>query len=503
MLHGKNLIDGRWTGSNETVASADLGGFAFAQASTDQINEACTAARAAFRPFSRTTRPERASFLKTIADEIDALGDEITKTGVRETGLPEARFAGERGRTTAQLRMFAELISNDDFLDIRIEKELPDRQPLPRPDLRLTHRAIGPVAVFGASNFPLAFSTSGGDTASALAAGCPVIVKGHGAHAGVAELVAQAIATAVKTCGLPAATFQFLQGAGPRVGIELVQNPEIRAVGFTGSLKAGRALYDLCHSRPQPIPFYGELGSVNPVFCLPDAMAARAAEIGTGWAGSLTMGAGQFCTNPGVLIAVKNPAFSALQSAAAKTLEATAEQTMLTEAIGAAYHHGVAGFAGQMDAVTGPATIPDSGDTRQANPAAFRIDAASWMANPALQHEVFGAVGVFVECDDTRQMLDVANALEGQLTVTLQLDEGDRDLAAQLLPVLEEKAGRLLCNGFPTGVEVSAAMMHGGPYPASTDIRATSVGTLAIVRWLRPVSYQNFPRSLLPAELAG
>ena len=202
MLHGKNLIDGRWTGSNETVASADLGGFAFAQASTDQINEACTAALAAFRPFSRTTRPERASFLKTIANEIDALGDEITKTGVRETGLPEARFAGERGRTTAQLRVFAELISNDDFLDIRIEKELPDRQPLPRPDLRLTHRAIGPVAVFGASNFPLAFSTSGGDTASALAAGCPVIVKGHGAHAGVAELVAQAIATAVKTCGL-------------------------------------------------------------------------------------------------------------------------------------------------------------------------------------------------------------------------------------------------------------------------------------------------------------
>lgn len=503
MLHGKNLINGRWAGSNETVASADLDGFAFAQATTEQINEACAAARAAFRPFSRTPRPQRAAFLKTIADEIDALGDEITRTGVRETGLPEARFTGERGRTTAQLRMFAGLILDDDFLDIRIEQALPDRQPLPRPDLRLTHKAIGPVAVFGASNFPLAFSTAGGDTASALAAGCPVIVKGHGAHAGVGELVAQAIARAVETCGLPAAAFQFLQGAAPRVGVELVQNPEIRAVGFTGSLKAGRALYDLCHSRPQPIPFYGELGSVNPVFCLPDAMVARAAEIGTGWAASLTMGAGQFCTNPGVLIAVKDTAFAALQSAAAGALEATADQTMLTAAIAAAYHQGVAEFAGRMEAVTATDTVPAGGNTRQAGAAAFRIDAASWMANPALQHEVFGAVGIFVECDDAGQMLEVANALEGQLTVTLQMDQGDGGLAAKMLPVLEEKAGRLLCNGFPTGVEVSPAMMHGGPYPASTDIRATSVGTLAIRRWLRPVTYQNVPAALLPAELAG
>ena len=438
--------------------------------------------------------------MRTTAEEIDALGDEITKTGMKETGLPEARLVGERGRTTGQLRLFADLIEDTTYLDRRKDAALPDRQPLPRPDLRLTHKAIGPVAVFGASNFPLAFSTAGGDTASALAAGCPVIVKGHGAHAGTAELVAQAIAKAVERRGMPKATFQMLQGAGRTVGTALVQHPDIDAVGFTGSLAGGRALYDLCHARQKPIPFYGELGSVNPMFCLPEALSARGAAIGKGWAGSLTMGAGQFCTNPGVAVMIKGPGAEVFEAATIAALGETGEQKMLTDGIHAAYEEGVGTFRELMREVSscGTASTP-----RHALPALFRVEAKAWMTTPELQHEVFGAAGIIVLCDDEAEMLSLAEAIEGQLTATLHLDEGDKNLAADLMPVLEEKAGRLLANGFPTGVEVCSAMMHGGPYPASTDVRATSVGTLAIVRWLRPISYQNMPAYLLPDELKG
>ncbi|MEM1049018.1 MAG: aldehyde dehydrogenase (NADP(+)) [Pseudomonadota bacterium] len=497
MLHGKNLIDGAWLGSSNTVASPDLDGMAFAQARLDQIDAAGRAARRAFRTYAGTERTKRAAFLNRIAEEIDALGDAITETAMKESGLPEARLVGERGRTTGQLRMFADLIESEAYLDVRIDPALPDRTPLPRPDLRLTHRPIGPVAVFGASNFPLAFSTAGGDTASALAAGCPVIVKGHGAHAGTAELVAQAIATAVEKEGLPSATFQLVQGMGPEVGLGLVNHPEICAVGFTGSLKAGRALYDQCHGRAHPIPFYGELGSINPVFCLPAALDARAAEIGAGWAASLVLGAGQFCTNPGVLFGIKGTGFDTLQAAAIEALEATDDQKMLTDGIHTAYERGIEEFSNQAT----PVTRLRRANGRNAFPAAFRTDAKTWLATPDLHHEVFGAAGILVECDDDTMLHAVAEGLDGQLTATLQMDEADTALAQSLLPILEEKAGRLLCNGFPTGVEVCSAMMHGGPYPASTDVRATSVGTLAIVRWLRPVSYQNFPQSLLHDEL--
>ena len=498
MLQGKNLLDGAWVGSGETVASVDLASISFAQATLAQVETACQAARTAFRPYSQTTRATRAAFLNRIADEIDLLGDQITDIGSRETGLPEARLIGERGRTTGQLRMFATVIESDDYLDNRIDEALPDRQPMPRADLRLTHRPLGPVVVFGASNFPLAFSAAGGDTASALAAGCPVIVKGHSAHAGTAELVGQAIATAIAACGMPSGTFQLLQGSGRKIGGALVQHPEIRAVGFTGSTAGGRVLYDLCHSRPQPIPFYGELGSVNPVFCLPTAMSNRAADIGQAWAASLTMGAGQFCTNPGVVLALKGEAFTALQNAAITALNASPAQKMLTDGIHSAYHSGVSALSKHATEVTGG----QRADTpRHSHAAAFRVDADTWLKTPALHHEVFGAAGVFVECDDAQQMKDVAQDLEGQLTITLQMDDGDTALAKEFLPIVEEKAGRLLCNGFPTGVEVCSAMMHGGPYPASTDSRSTSVGTLAITRWLRPVAYQNFPRDLLHDDL--
>ncbi len=498
MLYGKNLIDGAWVGSNNMLASDDLDGFAFAQASATDVDQAAIAARMAFRPYSKKTRAERAKFLRTIADEMDKLGAEITEIGSKETGLPAARLEGERGRTTGQLKMFADLIENTTFLDIRKDEALPDRAPIPRPDLRLMHKAIGPVVVFGASNFPLAFSTAGGDTASALAAGCPVIIKGHSAHAGTAELVAQAIMLAIEICNMPKATFQMVQGSGREVGAALVKHSEITAVGFTGSLGGGRALYDLCHQRPTPIPFYGELGSINPMFVLPSAAESRAEALGEGWAGSLTMGAGQFCTNPGVNVIVKGTAADRMETSCIAGLKNIAEQKMLTDGIHKAFEDGVRLFADLMEDVSNCGTAISK---RSSLPALFKVSAQQWIANPTLQNEVFGAAGILVVCNDTNEMQAVAECLEGQLTTTLHLDDLDHDLARDLLPILEEKAGRVLCNGFPTGVEVCSSMMHGGPYPASTDVRATSVGTLAIVRWLRPVSYQNVPKALLPDEL--
>lgn len=500
MIIGKNLIDSQWIGSDDTVPSPDIEDQDFAQATGEQVNAACDAARRDFRAYSSKSRAERAAFLREIAAQMDLIGEEITKVGTTETGLPDARLEGERGRTTGQLRMFADLIESTDYLDIRKDGALPNRTPLPRPDLRLTHKAIGPVVVFGASNFPLAFSTAGGDTASALAAGCPVIVKGHSAHAGTADLVAQAIAKAIEICDMPKATFQMLQGSGRKVGAGLVNHPEITAVGFTGSLAGGRALYDLCHSRPKPIPFYGELGSVNPMFCLPEAVEARGTEIGTGWAGSLTMGAGQFCTNPGVAVMVKGAGADALEATCVDALKGVAEQKMLTDGIHEAFEQGVRTFKDLMVEV---GSCGAASAKRSALPALFKVSAKEWMANHQLQEEVFGAAGILVLCEDAAEMQTLAESLEGQLTTTLHMDDGDTELARVLFPVLEEKAGRILANGFPTGVEVCASMMHGGPYPSSTDVRATSVGTLAIVRWLRPVSYQNIPDTLLPDELRG
>jgi len=377
-LTGKNLIDGKWLASSDSLASSALEGFEIAQANEEQANQACLAARAAFRPFSSTSREQRATFLRCIADEIEAVGEDITAAAMAESGLPETRIVGERGRTTAQLRMFAALIEDDDYLDIRVDEAMPDRQPMPRPDIRLTHRPIGPVVVFGASNFPLAFSTAGGDTASALAAGCPVIVKGHEAHPGTTEIVAQAIAAAIEKCGMPAATFQMVQGTGHALGATLVGHAEIRAVGFTGSHRGGRALYDQCHRRERPIPFYGELGSVNPVFCLPAAMNARASEIADGWAGSLIMGAGQFCTNPGVLIAIGGPELDLFEQAAVAALNAANDQIMLTENIAKAYCQGVDRLSEVAARLTNEKT---SNSPREAGAAAFKTDAISWMSD--------------------------------------------------------------------------------------------------------------------------
>ncbi|TNC58908.1 aldehyde dehydrogenase (NADP(+)), partial [Rubellimicrobium roseum] len=432
----------------------------------------------------------RAAFLERIAEEIEARGAAITEVGHLETGLPRARMDGERGRTTGQLRLFASHIRQGAHLDVRHDAALPERKPLPRPDLRLIQRPLGPVAVFGASNFPLAFSVAGGDTASALAAGCPVVVKGHSAHPGTGEVVAEAVLAAIEALDLPRGVFSLVQGGDRRTGEALVSHPLIQAVGFTGSLTGGRALFDLCAARPQPIPFFGELGSVNPMFVLPQAMAARADQIATGWVASLTLGAGQFCTNPGLAVAIDGPEADAFARHAADGLAAVGPQVMLTDGIASAYREG-ASRVGAGQGVRALHASEPSG--RNATPFLYEVGGEHFLAQPDLAHEVFGPLGLLVRVADTEQMVQVAQAMEGQLTVTLQMDGGDLDLARRLSPILERKAGRLLANGFPTGVEVADAMVHGGPYPASTNFGATSVGTLSIRRWLRPVSYQNWP----------
>ena len=500
MLTGKHLIAGNWVGGDATFPSTPAHGPSrdFAIGTPADVDAAVAAAEDAFATFGWSTRAERATLLRAIADEIDARGDAITEIGTQETALPEARLQGERGRTVGQLRLFADHIQKGDYLDLRHDPALPDRAPLPRPDLRMIQRPLGPVAVFGASNFPLAFSVAGGDTAAALAAGCPVVVKGHPAHPGTGEIVAQAIDAAIKSTGTHPGIFSLIQSNGIEVGTALAQHPLIRAVGFTGSLHAGRALFDLCADRPDPIPFFGELGSVNPMFILPQAASARGPEIGTGWAGSLTMGVGQFCTNPGIAVIIDGPEADAFQAAAETALSAVAEQTMLTDGIASAYRDG----ATRVATGTGVTQIMGSScDARHAAPYLFTVSGDDWLTDHALQDEVFGPLGIIVRVRDTEQMHQIARAIQGQLTCTLHMEDDDRDAARALLPLLERKAGRLLANSFPTGVEVCDSMVHGGPYPASTNFGATSVGTLSIRRFLRPVCYQDIPADLLPEKM--
>lgn len=497
--HGKHLIAGEWVGTDATFQSEPAHGPAhsYSVGTVDLVDQAAKAAEEAFWSFGYSSRESRAVFLETIADEIEARAEAITEIGTQETGLPEARLNGERGRTTGQLKLFASHIRAGDCLDRRHDEALPDRAPMPRPDIRLMQRPIGPVAVFGASNFPLAFSVAGGDTASAFAAGCPVVVKGHSAHPGTGEIVAEAVHAAVKKCGLHPGVFSLVQGGKRDVGTSLVQHPLIKAVGFTGSLGGGRALYDLCAQRPEPIPFFGELGSVNPMFLLPEAMAARGAAIGAGWAGSLTMGAGQFCTNPGIAVVMADQA-AALAEATKEALGKVGAQVMLTDGMAAAYRSGrdrIAGGAGVREVLTSVC------DQRNATPYLYIVSGADWVGNHPLSEEVFGPLGLIVTAETPEEMVAIAKSFEGQLTATIHLDAGDSALGQALMPVLERKAGRVLANGFPTGVEVCDTMVHGGPYPASTNFGATSVGTMAIRRFLRPVSYQNIPEALLPDDL--
>lgn len=494
--HGKHLIAGNWVAGESKFTSEPAYGSAyeFSVGTPDHIDQAVTAAEEAFWSFGYSRRKDRAAFLNAIADEIEARGDAITEIGTQETGLPEARLQGERGRTTGQLRLFADHILVGDYLDRRHDEAMPERAPLPRSDLKMIGRPIGPIAVFGASNFPLAFSTAGGDTAAALAAGCPVVVKGHSGHPGTGEIVAEAIHAAIVKCDMHPGVFSLVQGGNLEAGQALVQHSLIKAVGFTGSLGGGRALFDLCARRAEPIPFFGELGSINPMFILPAAAKARGADIGTAWAGSLTMGAGQFCTNPGIVVILKDQA-DAFATAAAKALEQKAAQTMLTDGIASAFRKGQSRIAASNGV---QAVLTTTCDGRDATPFLYQTTAAQWLTNKDLGEEVFGPLGLIVLADDVPQMRSVAHALQGQLTCTLQMDASDKDVAKSLMPILERKAGRILANGFPTGVEVSEAMVHGGPYPASTNFGATSVGTMSIRRFIRPVCYQDIPLGLLP-----
>ena len=480
--------------TNHTLEPAYAGG------TGEHVTQACALAWTAFDRYRETSLEQRAAFLDTIAEQIEALGDALIDRAVAESGLPKARIQGERGRTCSQLRTFARVVRDGEWLDVRVDNRLPDRQPLPRADLRQRQLALGPVAVFGASNFPLAFSVAGGDTASALAAGCPVVVKAHGAHPGTSELVGQAVARAVQLCGLPEGVFSLLYGAGREVGIALVSDPRIKAVGFTGSRSGGIALCQAAQARPEPIPVYAEMSSINPVFLFDAALQARAESLAQGFVASLTQGAGQFCTNPGLVIARQGPALQRFIAAASEQVRQAAAQTMLTPGIHSAYAAGIAALADNANAQVAASGQPPQGPN-QCQAQLFVTQAGAFLADPALQAEVFGAASLVVACENDAQVHQVAEHLEGQLTATLHLDDGDLDNARALLPTLERKAGRILVNGWPTGVEVCDAMVHGGPFPATSDARSTSVGTAAILRFLRPVCYQDFPDALLPQAL--
>jgi NADP-dependent aldehyde dehydrogenase len=471
----------------------------FPGASLQDLDRACALAEAAFDTYRETDPETRAAFLETIAANILDIGDDLVTRCMQETGLPRPRIEGERGRTVGQLRLFAGVLREGSAFEIRIDPALPDRKPLPRPDLRLRKVALGPVAVFGASNFPLAFSVAGGDTASALAAGCPVIVKAHPAHPGTSELVGRAIQKAVAASGLPEGVFALLFDAGQSIGQGLVADPRIAAVGFTGSRRGGTALMEIAAKRPRPIPVYAEMSSINPVLLFPGALAARGEAIGRAFAASLTLGAGQFCTNPGLILAVPGPGLDAFLASATAALRETPAATMLTPGIHKAYCDGVARLAGHA-AVTRLAEGPE-GTAIQGRAALFATDSSAFLAEPELQEEMFGAAALVVRCPDLAAMRKVLEHLEGQLTASLHITPEDHAAVRDLLPLLERRVGRILVDGFGTGVEVAHAMVHGGPYPATSDGRTTSVGSLAIDRFLRPVSYQDLPDALLPAAL--
>lgn len=472
----------------------------FSSADPGHVDAACALAEAAFPSFSEISPQARADFLDAIAENIVALGDALIARAGAETGLPAARLEGERGRTVGQLKMFADLVRRGEWLRATIDTALLERQPLPRPDIRRRHVAIGPVAVFGASNFPLAFSVAGGDTASALAAGCPVVVKGHPAHPGTGELVARAIRAAVARSGFHEGIFSYLPGPRHDLGGALVADPRIKAVGFTGSRAGGLALVRIAQQRPEPIPVYAEMSSINPVLLFPAALRSRGEQLAPAFIQSLTLGAGQFCTNPGLVIAPKGAELDRFAEAAGGALTECEPQPMLSPGIFSSFEQGVEAMASHA-ATTSIARGRVGQGTNQSAGALFRTDSDSFLADPALSHEVFGSSSLIVACEDVEDMMRVVDALEGQLTVTLIMDAEDEETAGRFLPILERRAGRILANGWPTGVEVCDAMVHGGPFPATSDSRTTSVGTLAIERFLRPVCYQNLPQAILPEAL--
>ncbi|WP_438482656.1 aldehyde dehydrogenase (NADP(+)) [Oleiharenicola lentus] len=470
----------------------------FISASSDDVARAVQLATEAAPVWAKLPGADRRKFLHAIAANLEGKIDDLVARAVQETGLPEARLKGEVARTAGQLRLYGDAAATGDWLDVRIETALPDRKPLPKPDHRSMLRPIGPVVVFGSSNFPFAYSVAGGDTASAFAAGCPVIVKAHPAHPGTSEIVGRLILHAVRDCGLPEGTFSLLFDGGFEVGQALVKHPAVKAVGFTGSVKGGRALVDLAAARPEPIPVYAEMGSINPIFILPGAIAEKGTDIQNGLHASTTLGVGQFCTNPGVVVLEKSVAAEKFVSDLAAKLQATPEAPMLTAGIRKNFTAGTNARAHQPG-VKVIANAPAQSGCGAA-PVWFETSALDFLGNHGLLEEIFGPSSLVVWCKDRAEMLQVARAMGGNLTAMLHAAAGEAD--EELLAVLADKAGRLIYNGFSTGLEVSHAIVHSGPYPATSDGgRSTSVGTRALNRWARLVCYQSFPETLLPAEL--
>jgi alpha-ketoglutaric semialdehyde dehydrogenase len=466
----------------------------------DQLSAATSAAAEAFASFSSLDPETHAAFLDAIADNIEAIGEELIVRAGQETGLPQGRLQGERARTTGQLRLFADVVRQGDFRGVRIDPALPDRTPMPRADIRQRQIPLGPVAVFGASNFPLAFSTAGGDTASALAAGCPVVFKAHNAHPGTSELVGHAITKAVKDAGLHPGVFSLIYGPGSSIGQALVADPVIKAVGFTGSQSAGIALMRTAAARPEPIPVYAEMSSLNPVFVFPGALKGDIDALAQQYVAAVTGSSGQLCTSPGLLFAPAGEAGDKLAAAVGRAVAACPGQTMLTAGIADSWNSGTEALSAAANvSVVGTGT---PGPTRNAPaPAIYGTEIGNFVSNDVLHAEIFGAASLVIRYSSAEELVEATQRIEGQLTASLQLTEEDYPTVAQLLPVLEQKVGRIIVNGWPTGVEVGHAMVHGGPFPATSDTRTTSVGTLAINRFLRPVAYQNLPQELLPASL--
>ena len=502
-LHGFSLIGfgygaaggATWQAPNPATAE-DLAPV-FHSASAVEVDRAALLASDAAPGLARSSGADRGRLLRAIAARLEAAGVELAARGNAETALPLARCNGEIARTVGQLRLFAGVAEAGDWCDARIETAQPDRKPLPKPDHRSMFRAVGPVAVFGASNFPFAFSTAGGDTASALAAGNPVIVKAHPAHPGTAELVGQCVVEAVRETGFPEGTFSVLFDAGHEIGAALVGHPSVKAVGFTGSRKGGVTLMEIATKRPEPIPVFAEMSAVNPVFVLPQALQARSVAIADGLIQSVTMGVGQFCTNPGLVVLEASPAATEFIARLAGKLGAAAAEPMLTAGIHAAFARGVDGRS--TEAGVRVVARGAKGGAGCAEAALFATDAATFLRHATLAAEIFGPTTLVIECRDRAEMLAVARHLEGSLTATIQAEAGDD--VAELAATLAERAGRVLYGGYPTGVEVSHAMVHGGPFPATSDARMTSVGSRAIHRFARLICYQGFPAALLPPEL--
>ncbi|GAB5417494.1 MAG: aldehyde dehydrogenase (NADP(+)) [Crocinitomicaceae bacterium] len=471
----------------------------FTEATKEEIDTAVRLAWGSFKSFRNTRETDRAQFLNAIADEIEALGDDLISVYCAESGLPEGRANGERNRTVFQLRSFAEMLQNDDWKQVAIDTAIPDRSPAPKPDLRRSVLPLGPVAVFGSSNFPLAYSTAGGDTASALAVGCPVVVKSHPMHAGTGELIAGAIVRAAQKTNMPNGVFSNLNSKGIEVGQQLVQHAKIKAVGFTGSIRGGRALLDLAAERDEPIPVFAEMGSINPVVITQNALVANGTKWAETYAGSITLGTGQFCTNPGLILGIDSPELTDFTDVLARKIVTIDPMVMLHPNIKSAYERLKSEVTSQ-DGVT-VLSNPVEVATNYADQAVAVVSGEKFLANTKLHTEVFGPFSIVVKCKNEAELLEIIENLEGQLTGTILAEESDLSNLNAIVDEMRQRVGRLIFNGVPTGVEVCPSMNHGGPYPSSTDSRFTAVGTHSVRRWVRLISYQNMPTALLPNEL--